>query len=263
MLKLIVSDIDGTLLPYGATALDPELFSLIHALGEAGIRFCPASGRQFHSLRRLFAPVAEELTYLCENGAILYGPGREEDAPVLGKIAMPREPAVALCRDVLALPGCDLLVTGANTAYLCRCGPEYLSLIRDVKQYQTVILDDPGQIPEDILKVAIYCPQGTAAPAEALGPRWGEAFSMAAAGPDWLDFTLADKGKGLACLCAALGVTPAETAAFGDNWNDAAMLELAGEAWLMEGSDPALAARFPRSCRRVEDVLREILNSLG
>ena len=56
---------------------------------------------------------------------------------------------------------------------------------------------------------------------------------MAAAGPDWVDFGLADKGKGLRELCAGLGIHPEEVVAFGDNWNDAAMLETAGTAWLM------------------------------
>ena len=45
MIKLIVSDIDGTLLPYGKTELDAELFSLIRRLRERGVIFCPASGR--------------------------------------------------------------------------------------------------------------------------------------------------------------------------------------------------------------------------
>jgi len=38
MIKLIVSDIDGTLLPYGKTELDAELFSLIRRLRERGLR---------------------------------------------------------------------------------------------------------------------------------------------------------------------------------------------------------------------------------
>ena len=41
-------------------------------------------------------------------------------------------------------------------------------------------------IPEEILKVSAYCPNGTDAPQAALGPRWS-ALGMAVAGPDWLD----------------------------------------------------------------------------
>lgn len=51
MVKLIVSDIDGTLLPYGQINLRPSLFQVIEQLRERGVIFCPASGRQYHSLR--------------------------------------------------------------------------------------------------------------------------------------------------------------------------------------------------------------------
>ena len=259
MIKLIVSDIDGTLLPYGQLALRPSLFSVIRALGERGVIFCPASGRQFHSLRKLFAPVGEELTYLCENGAILYGPGQEDTAPVLGKTCMPQEESLALAEDILALPGCQLLVSGANTSYVCRCTPEYVSMLKDEKGNRVQVLEHPREIREDILKVSAYCPGGTKEPARALGPRWGETLHMAAAGPDWLDFTLADKGTGLEQLCRALGVLPEETAAFGDNWNDAAMLRLAGRGYLMEDADPELGRQFPLRCGDVEERLRAFL----
>ena len=100
MIKLIASDIDGTLLPYGQKELTPRLFPLIERLWARGVLFCPASGRQYHSLRRLFAPIADHLAYLCENGAILYGPGPEETAPVLAQTPMPREEALALAEEM-------------------------------------------------------------------------------------------------------------------------------------------------------------------
>lgn len=173
MVKLIVSDIDGTLLPYGQINLRPSLFQVIEQLRERGVIFCPASGRQYHSLRGLFAPVQDELAYLCENGAILYGAGREEDAPVLGKTSMPREASLALAEDILALPGCQLLVSGANVSYVCRCTSDYVSMLKDEKGNRVQILEHPRQIEEDILKVSAYCPAGTKEPAQVLRPRWG------------------------------------------------------------------------------------------
>ena len=59
MIRLIASDIDGTLLHNGAAEIDPVIFEEIHRLKQKGILFCPASGRQYHSLRRLFAPAAD------------------------------------------------------------------------------------------------------------------------------------------------------------------------------------------------------------
>ena len=58
-IKLICSDIDGTLLQYGRKELEDEIFEQIRELHRRGILFCPASGRQYTSLRKLFAPVAD------------------------------------------------------------------------------------------------------------------------------------------------------------------------------------------------------------
>ena len=100
-IKLIVSDIDGTLIPYGERDLPEALFPMIRALREKGVLFCPASGRQYRSLRRLFAPVANEFAYLCENGAVVIGMGAEDAAPLLCKTPMtPRDKAVALCEAI-------------------------------------------------------------------------------------------------------------------------------------------------------------------
>ncbi len=263
MIKLIASDIDGTLIPYGESELPEMLFPLIRRLRAAGVHFCPASGRQFHSLRRLFAPVSEEICCLCENGAILYGPGGEDTAPVLSKTVMPRKEALALSRAILELPGCQILISGANTTYICNGTPEYVQYMRGPKGNHVAEVSGPEAIGEDIIKVSVYCPQGTAEPMAILGPRWGESLHMAAAGPDWVDFGLADKGVGLKGLCAGLGVSLADTVAFGDNWNDTAMLDIAGTAYLMEGADPVLKARYPRRCSSVLTVLEDILKELG
>lgn len=189
MIRLIASDIDGTLLPYDETVMPQRLFPLIRRLRERNILFCPASGRQYHSMRTLFAPVADEMCFLCENGAVLYGPGTEEGAPLLSKTLLPRQEALALSRAIMDIPGCDVIIEGQNLNY----------------------------------------------------------------------------------LCGALGVSPEETAAFGDNWNDQAMLDMAGRCYLMEQADGALRRTLadsraaavreaPRSCRDVCNELEAILS---
>ena len=195
MIRLIASDIDGTLLHNGAAEIDPVIFEEIHRLKQKGILFCPASGRQYHSLRRLFAPAADELTYLCENGALLFGPG--SPGQLLGKTVMERERALALAHQIMDIPACEVLISGVNTSYLCPKKRDVVDHIRYFVGNNLAILPTVEDMPEDIVKVSAYCPQGAVEVQPVLGPKWENTFHHAIAGEAWLDFNLANKGTGL------------------------------------------------------------------
>lgn len=69
MIKLIASDIDGTLIQDSTPNLYPEMINAIRELKEKGILFCAASGRQYASLRNVFREAADDIAYIAENGA--------------------------------------------------------------------------------------------------------------------------------------------------------------------------------------------------
>lgn len=256
MIRLIASDIDGTLLHNGASALDPVIFEEIHRLRERGILFCPASGRQYGSLRRLFGPVASELTYLCENGAVVMGPG--DPGPLLGKTPLDRDMALKLCHEIIDLPQCEVLISGVNTSYLCPRNEDVVDHIRYFVGNNLTVVPSPEAVPEDIVKIAAYCRQGSRLLEPEMAPRWRERLNVAIAGEMWLDFTVADKGTGLRQLCGALRIGMDEVMAFGDNYNDLPMLEAVGRPYIMDNAAPELRERFPDHCRRVEDILRQL-----
>ena len=54
MIKLIASDIDGTLIPDSTPDLYPEIEEEIRSLVRRGVLFCAASGRQLTSIRNVF-----------------------------------------------------------------------------------------------------------------------------------------------------------------------------------------------------------------
>lgn len=253
MIRLVASDIDGTLLQGGARTLSEELFGLIRALKERGILFCAASGRQCRSIKALFGPVENEIAYLCENGALVYRGGE-----IVSKLAMDRADALALIETIGAQEQCEVLISGANTSYLMPKHADYAHHIRYFVGNHITQVERAQDIPEDILKVSAYCRDGAACYAQMLGEPWKTEYSVAVAGEKWLDFTRADKGTGLVALCAALGVGLEETAAFGDNFNDVPMLDLVGSPYIMQGAAPALLERYPVHCARVEDVLRSL-----
>ena len=63
-IRLIATDVDGTLFGDGGHDLDPGYYDMIHRLARRGIIFCVCSGRQYYSIRQLFDPVAEHVYFI-------------------------------------------------------------------------------------------------------------------------------------------------------------------------------------------------------
>ena len=63
MIKLIISDMDGTLLNCNHE-LPQDFMYVFETLQERGIYFCVASGRQYLSLLSFFAPIKDKNTFI-------------------------------------------------------------------------------------------------------------------------------------------------------------------------------------------------------
>ena len=71
MIKLVVTDVDGTLVKESTLNINPEYYDVIRALHTKGIRVVLASGRQYESIRKLIAPVQDLVWYIADGGATL------------------------------------------------------------------------------------------------------------------------------------------------------------------------------------------------
>ena len=76
MIKLIISDMDGTLLN-SQHELSRDFMYVFEQLEQRGIYFCAASGRQYLSLLQFFAPVKDRMAFISENGAFVNVNGKE------------------------------------------------------------------------------------------------------------------------------------------------------------------------------------------
>lgn len=56
-----------------------------------------------------------------------------------------------------------------------------------------------------------------------------------------------------------LGIDPADVMAFGDNYNDVAMLDLVGHPYIMSTAAAELRQRYANHTPRPEDTLRAFL----
>lgn len=260
MIKLVLSDIDGTLIPHSEREISSEIKEQFLRLTEKGIAVCPASGRPYRSLKKLFEPIEDKLYYLCENGALVMGPGG--NGKVLGKTAMPRGLCRDLCSCISADERLDICLSGENMSYLITKSERFVSqLYKFVGSSSAIIVNSPDEIEEDIIKISAHDWDGEEYYAGFKAKNahiWEGRCDCAYAGGGWLDFTVANKGTGLDMLCAALGIDRSEVMSFGDNWNDVAMLEKSGCGYIMESSSDGLKEKFKLHCKNVADVLKTL-----
>lgn len=248
---LIASDLDGTLLlPPHPQELPAALFPLIRRLRQKGVLFCAASGRSYASLRTMFAPVGDDIAYMAENGALLYLAGQH-----LATVAMPRPLCAELVAELAARPDCVPRVNTDRAVYFVADNAEVARRMHGKEYPNARIVPDFAAVEGDITQVTATSPGPIEPVAADVLPRWETRIGAAVTGEHWLDFTAAGKGQGLRALCRALGIPLQNTIAFGDNFNDVPMLELAGRAYLMEGACAELRGRFPLRCHRVVETL--------
>lgn len=233
MIKLIASDVDGTLVKDSSPYIYSEMPEAIRELKKKGILFCVASGRQYYSIRNLFKDVADDIAYIAENGAHIVYQGEN-----LFIKEMNREYAESIIklyrehRDT-----CECIVSTPKMTLMETDNREFIELIRNSYRNRYELVHDVLETKEPIIKVSIYRKEGLRKLAEEeFIPSWKDKVKATMAGEEWVDFMNldVDKGNALRVLCEHLGISKEETMAFGDNDNDIGMLKAAGVSYAVE-----------------------------
>ena len=237
MIKLIVSDIDGTLvnnqkeIPH----LFWEVFEQVH---QKGILFCVASGRQIQSLYELFAPIKHLIAFAPDNGASLIYQGRTlfertmdfaSYLPILRTCAQINRIGVALC--------------GKKSAYIKTDSKWIFNEIARHYPAHTQVTDF-ANIDDEIFKITI-CDEGISRlNSYPYLQQYSKNFNVVVSGEIWLDITRKDvnKGDAISHLQAHLGITPDETMVFGDHLNDVEMIQCATQSYAMKNAQDELKA---------------------
>ncbi|MEU8933658.1 Cof-type HAD-IIB family hydrolase [Streptomyces sp. NPDC048409] len=263
-IRLVVTDMDGTLLD-DEKRIPAGLWPMLAELRRRGVLFSPASGRQYATLARQFADVADGMVFIAENGTYVVRDGVELSSDVL-------DPAVAgdLARTVrgLVADGVDVgaVVCGKRSAYVERADEAFLAEVRRYYVEHRVV-DDLTAVDDDVIKVALFDfgpAERTTAPALA---RFAATHQVVVSGEHWVDVMnrTANKGTALRGLQRELGITPAQTMVFGDYLNDLEMLDAADWSFAMANAHPDVISRARHLAPSNNDdgVLRTVARILG
>lgn len=257
-IRLIACDLDGTLLLDGAQRLRPETCGLIHRLHEKGILFMAASGRQYTNLQRLFAPVREEIAYLCENGCLGFYGGQR-----LFRERMDRALGQEILRAILASEGTEALLSGETVSYLQPKDPGYFLHMRDVVGNDVVLVPDLLKTEEPYMKISLY-EEGGLRDQERWEALFGDRCTVVTGGNDWLDIMPpgVNKGTGLRRMLDSLGIPPEKCMAVGDNDNDREMLQLAGFPVAVRSAKPSIRQLARMETDTVEHLMERLLEEM-
>ncbi|MGY4645162.1 Cof-type HAD-IIB family hydrolase [Cellulomonas sp. URHB0016] len=257
--RLIALDLDGSLLD-DAKRIDDGFWPLLDELDRRGVLVCPASGRQYATLRREFA--RDDLVYIAENGAYVVRHGQEVSSDPLALTT-----ARSIAEVVRGSAGdVGTVLCGKRSAYVERTDDRFLAQVRPYYALLEIV-DDLTAVDDDVLKVAVY----DFGPAEeGAGPLlapFGEDDRVLVSGQHWVDVMsrTVDKGTALRSVQSALGITPEQTMAFGDYFNDLGMLAAAHWSFAMDNAHPDVraAARFVAPSNNANGVVRTIRSVLA
>ena len=232
MIRLIAADLDGSLLP-DDKRVPEEFFRLLPELEKRGISFFTASGRTFHTLYHNFAPVADRIGYICENGACVVMDGKTIISHTINPVR-----AQGIFEAAKLLPDVQLVLCGKKSAYHLDYPQRFHEHTMSYHVNHTVI-SDYAQARDEFYKIAVCDlrgPENNSFPF--FKERFGQEFGMFISGKYWMDIMVpsVNKGKALAQIQQLLSVHPDETLAFGDYYNDVELLQQAGYGYVMKNA---------------------------
>lgn len=263
MIKLIATDMDGTLLKSNNQL--PERFpEVFERLQEEGIIFAAASGRQYYNLIKRFEAVQDQMMFIAENGTFVIYKNEE----ILVK-SLDRNDAYELVKIGRTIDEAYIVLCGKKSAYIEGNDERF---INEVKKYyeRFKVVECLEDVEDEILKVTLCDFKGAEENSIKYFEAFKEDFQVTVSGYLWLDIVANGTNKGVAIeyIQQKLGITPEETMTFGDYLNDLEMMKSAYYSYAMENAHEELkeAARFITQSNDEEGVLIEIermLNSVN
>lgn len=255
MIKLIISDVDGTLVPDGASELTPRLYETILKLREQGIQFAIASGRPWASVEQLFAPVKKKIFYIANNGAYVGCWGRS-----LYVNSMEPHMVRQVIRKVRQHPDLEMLYAGVNGDYIESKDEELNRWLTEDYKYNLTRVENLLDLEVPCLKISIYKPEGIEEATKEIYGEFKDELKVACAGDMWMDCMASgvNKGKAIETIQKSLEIRPEETMAFGDQLNDIEMLGRAYYSFAVAGARDEVkkAARFQADSLENHGVLK-------
>ncbi|MFD2306696.1 Cof-type HAD-IIB family hydrolase [Enterococcus termitis] len=235
--KMIAVDMDGTFLN-SEKDYDREKFNhLYKKMCEQNVRFVVASGNQYYQLKSFFPTIADELSFVSENGAYVVSEGNEIFCGELDPASV--KEVLTILADV---EGAHTILCGKKSAYVNEQEPDEFVEYGNQYYHRLKKVPDLLEVTEDTLfKFALsFPPEKVQEVLQQLREVVGDKVTPVSSGHEDVDLIIPGihKAYGLMQLQELWGIKNHEIAAFGDSGNDIEMLKHAGHSFAMSNAQP-------------------------
>ena len=242
-IKLIATDMDGTLLdPKGQLDL-PRLEKLLDQLEERGIRFVIATGNEIHRVKQLLGHLTERVVLIVANGARIFEGNQLLQAQTWDDDMVNRALEFFKGRECQD----QFVVTSMNGGFVKEgtvftqlenfMTPEMIELFY---QRMNFVEELESHLFGGVLKMSLVVGEERSdSVLEEINQLFNGSVQAVSSGYGCIDILQAGihKAWGLQELLKRWDIKAEEIMAFGDSENDVEMLQLAGIAYAMENAD--------------------------
>lgn len=260
MIKLIVTDMDGTLLNDNKE-LPANFSEIYHKLTSADIHFAVASGRPVYSLKPIFSHIKNNISYIGDNGAYIK---TEDESRILDSIDSAKVHQII---DIIELyKELEIIICTEHSAFIAR--DHWYFFATAYNYYKNLaMIDDLKLISIPVLKIAIYHKEQWHSIDHYNFENLESELNFSLSGHNWLDIMPQgiNKGEGIKILQTKYDASPEETMVFGDYLNDLEMIQQAKFSYAMENAHPEIikAASFKAPSNNNNGVMSVIASKLG
>ncbi|MGE8206977.1 HAD family hydrolase [Heyndrickxia sp. NPDC080065] len=263
MIKLVLTDMDGTFLNNNGDFNREHYKDVKKIMKEKGVVFAPVTGKQCERVEELFGDDADDLwilgdsaTRIKHNGVFVY------ESLLSNKLGL----EIIRLLEEISLEHTIIACT-RNGAVIKENIPKEEAAIVRTSYAQVIQVPDFNEITDDFVKITIHDPLFRCMETKEKLSLFFESAYIVASEAAWIDIANANvhKGTTVAHLQRLLNITPEETMAFGDGYNDLELMARATYSFAVRNAVQELkdAANFITRSNEEDAVMKTIIQILS
>ena len=250
MIKLIASDLDGTIVPEGTFDINPEYGKVFSEFIDKGVNVILASGRHANNIKKLLPSIKDRAYILSDTGATLI-----HNDKALIKHHLSTDTVKYLLHYLHEEAGCEVALSN-DVGYYTETRDKFINenVFANVAEVGYIV-DDINEHLDNVTKLTVMTKDPIDKVTAPLKERFKDELHIVQSGSIWFDITKigVTKGEGVKFVQNLLGISKNETIGFGNSENDIPLLNECGMAYTVDDADDNVK-------KHAKEVLPDVFN---